>query len=192
MATQEGWRAEAGLTRFIAERVRRQRKALGMSARDLSDSCDAVGYAIPRSTIADLENGRRQSISVHELLVLARALAVSPIDLIYPLEVDGQVDAQGLLDARDWWRGHNSDSQVIRVAMAKIAEEVAAPLLKRIEEQNQALRDLETALKVERTTTDQLARAGDITSQLIGALASMAATNATKGTGGEPHQDREG
>ncbi|MFV2102815.1 hypothetical protein [Micromonospora sp. LOL_024] len=43
--------------------------------------------------IAKLEGGQRQSISVPELVVLARALEVPPIELLYPLGQEPQVEA---------------------------------------------------------------------------------------------------
>jgi len=110
------------LTQTIAWQVRRKRKAKGWSARNLSDMCHVFGHDMPRSVIADLENGRRQSISVMELIVLARVLDVSPVDLVYPLELaDGQVTPRPVepavvLDARDWWRGSSADSGPIRDA----------------------------------------------------------------------------
>lgn len=77
------WPAE--LSAAIAAEVRRHRLAKGMSAQQLSDACAALGMAIPRSVLSNLENGRRESVSVAEVLVLAAALGVPPAALIFPV-----------------------------------------------------------------------------------------------------------
>jgi transcriptional regulator with XRE-family HTH domain len=83
MNTQSSWPAR--LTRSIAGQVKRHRTKSDISAQQLSEACAKLGLEIPRSTIADLENGRRASISVAELLVLARALGVAPLLLVFPV-----------------------------------------------------------------------------------------------------------
>lgn len=52
-----------------------------MSASALAD---ATGGAITRDTIANLESGRKRVIDVAEVIVLAKALGVAPLSLIYP------------------------------------------------------------------------------------------------------------
>jgi len=70
----------------IAESVRHHRKLRGMSAQQLADACSELGYAgMTRSVIANLETGARDSLSVPEWLILARALGVPPLLLLYPL-----------------------------------------------------------------------------------------------------------
>lgn len=56
-----------------------------MSARELSVACGKIGLDISRSTLADLENGRRVTLTVAELLVIAAALEIPPLRLIVPL-----------------------------------------------------------------------------------------------------------
>lgn len=48
---------------------------------------------ISRSTIADIENRRRRYVTTAELSVLAWALAVPPVRLLYPDLPDGSVEA---------------------------------------------------------------------------------------------------
>lgn len=60
-----------------------------MSAQDLADETERLGLPIGRSVLANLENGRRTTLSVAELLVLARALRVPPLVLLFPI---GQVE----------------------------------------------------------------------------------------------------
>lgn len=44
-----------------------------------------VGVPWDRSTVANLENGRRATVSVEELFVLAYVLSVAPVHLVVPL-----------------------------------------------------------------------------------------------------------
>jgi transcriptional regulator with XRE-family HTH domain len=83
MSTQKPWAAR--ITRTIAGEIRQRRKARGMSAEDLAAACADLGMPIPRSTLADLENGRRASISVAEWLAIAAALDVPPVMLLCPV-----------------------------------------------------------------------------------------------------------
>lgn len=65
-----------------------------MSAQRLSDACSEFGHAVPRAVLTNLENGRRPTISLAELLVIARALEVPPVLLLSPL---GQADRVEIL-----------------------------------------------------------------------------------------------
>jgi transcriptional regulator with XRE-family HTH domain len=106
--TQPSWPAR--LTALVAARVRHYRKYRGMSAQRLSDRCEELGLVLPRSTLADLENGRRASITLAELLVLAAALEVPPLELALPL---GEQESTEILpdgemptwDAARWFCG---------------------------------------------------------------------------------------
>lgn len=83
MNPHEQWPAR--LTVAVAAEIQRHRKRRGWSAQKLSDECAAGGLQMPRSTLADLENGRRAGLSVAELLVIARALDVPPLLLLFPV-----------------------------------------------------------------------------------------------------------
>lgn len=82
-ADLEGWGER--LTRSIAAEIKRRRTELRWSAQKLSDACGELGFEFPRSTLADLESGRRKHLSVAELIALAAALGVPPLLLIYPV-----------------------------------------------------------------------------------------------------------
>jgi hypothetical protein len=56
-----------------------------MTVQALADRCAELGLPLDRTVITKLEKGRRQSVTVPELLVLARALKVSPLMLIFPV-----------------------------------------------------------------------------------------------------------
>lgn len=84
------WNQE--LVAGIAGEIRRCRNAKKLSAAKLSDRTAAVGMKITRAVIADLENGRKKTLDISELIVLARALEVPPLQLIYPDLPDGEVE----------------------------------------------------------------------------------------------------
>ncbi|MFF4836591.1 helix-turn-helix domain-containing protein [Streptomyces sp. NPDC001315] len=77
----------------IADRVGKQvakaREGKGgrkMSAQALADRCAELGHPLDRSVIAKLEKGIRQTVTVADVLVLARALDVPPVTLLFPLD----------------------------------------------------------------------------------------------------------
>ncbi|MER7362658.1 helix-turn-helix domain-containing protein [Nonomuraea wenchangensis] len=106
--SQEEWAGD--LARMIAGEVRRHRQRRGLSAQQLADACEEAGYPIARSVLANFENGRRPTVSVAEVVVLARVLRVPPILLLFPL---GQAEMIEIVpgvhatvwDAFDWFVG---------------------------------------------------------------------------------------
>src|SRR2546421_13039945 len=82
----------ARVTTAVVAEVRRRREELGMSAQDLADACDDLDHPIPRNVIANLESGRRSGLTVADLLVLAEALEVPPLWLLFPLNRPAQAD----------------------------------------------------------------------------------------------------
>ena len=68
-----------------------------MSVQKLADRTAELGMPIPRSVLANLESGRRDTVSVAEVLVLAAALDVAPVELICPVGFDKQM---GMLPGR--------------------------------------------------------------------------------------------
>ncbi|MFJ3290394.1 helix-turn-helix transcriptional regulator [Streptomyces sp. NPDC086669] len=93
----------------MAARVKEVRKRKGLTAQGLADALKASGLPWDRQTVTKLETGRRQNISVVEWLALSRALDVSPLHLLVPLEeVNFQVTPEESLPAgrvRAWLRG---------------------------------------------------------------------------------------
>lgn len=71
----------------IGEQIGRFRKARGLTAAQLAERCTELGLPISRSKIANMENGRarQEGISVAEVSIIAAALDVPPILLIYPV-----------------------------------------------------------------------------------------------------------
>ncbi|WP_329148329.1 helix-turn-helix domain-containing protein [Streptomyces sp. NBC_01456] len=81
------------LAATIAAEVLRYRRNQKMSAQRLSDRCAELGMEVPRAVISNLENGRRTSVSVAELLVLAAALDVPPAALVFPVGYAEETEA---------------------------------------------------------------------------------------------------
>lgn len=102
-------------TAQIGRAIARQRKRRRLSAAKLSEKCAEQGFAIPRTTITNLENGRKASIPVHELFVLARALDASPQDLLFPAATDATVlgpdgREEDIVEVALWFADTRSDS----------------------------------------------------------------------------------
>lgn len=64
-----------------------------MSTQQLSDRCGELGLPIARSVLANFESGRRPTVSVPELLVLAKALDVAPLALVFPVGYETETEA---------------------------------------------------------------------------------------------------
>ena len=71
------------VTAEVATRVKALRRQLRLSAREVAERCAAAGApSLTRSTIAKIESGVRQSVTVDELAALAQALGVPAHDLL--------------------------------------------------------------------------------------------------------------
>jgi transcriptional regulator with XRE-family HTH domain len=74
-------------TAGIGERLRSARRAAGLTTQQVADRTAALGYPMARASIANLETRPREKIYLQDVTVLAAALGVSPIEVLYPLEV---------------------------------------------------------------------------------------------------------
>ena len=86
--TKADWASEQA--RRIAATVRQLRG--NRSGQWLSDETAKAGHRISRTTISELESGKRKAVTTAELCVLAWALQVPPMRLLYPDLPDGPVD----------------------------------------------------------------------------------------------------
>jgi transcriptional regulator with XRE-family HTH domain len=80
------------------------------SGQWLSDETAKAGHRISRTTISELESGKRKSVTTAELCVLAWALKVPPIRLLFPDLPDGPVEVLpgkelSSFDAVRWFSG---------------------------------------------------------------------------------------
>jgi transcriptional regulator with XRE-family HTH domain len=80
------------MTAVVAREVRRHRDRRRLSAQQLADRTADFGMPVPRNVLANLESGRRDTISVAEVLVLAAVLGVSPMELICPVGYDTEIE----------------------------------------------------------------------------------------------------
>lgn len=64
-----------------------------MTAQQLADETERLGYPISRAQIANYESGRKQGLDVVELLILAAALRVPPVALLFGALPDGDAEA---------------------------------------------------------------------------------------------------
>jgi transcriptional regulator with XRE-family HTH domain len=81
----------AALHKRIAKAIRNAREG-SLSAQQLADETERLGYPMTRSQIANYENGRKLSLDVAELLVLAEALKVPPVALLFGGPPDKDVE----------------------------------------------------------------------------------------------------
>ncbi|MBK6017183.1 helix-turn-helix domain-containing protein [Streptomyces sp. MBT53] len=78
-------------TALVAEQMRQARKAAGLTVAEAAQACAALGLAVPKTTITNLETKRRTSIDLAEFLVLAEVYKVPPISLLFPLGAEASV-----------------------------------------------------------------------------------------------------
>jgi transcriptional regulator with XRE-family HTH domain len=89
------------------------RDAAGMSAQDVADETARLGYPISRSAIARYEGGTKLGLDVSELLVLAAALKIPPVTLVFNGHPDEPVGvlpgkASPTVEAIGWFCGDTS------------------------------------------------------------------------------------
>lgn len=115
----------------IGRRIAAFRKREGLSANEL-----AQDSGMSRSVIANIENGRRDDITVSELLAISRALRVPPVAIVFdttrPMSpvpapnTEGEILRPRAIDIIDWFAGLDGPSQWSpdRMAMeSELAEE---------------------------------------------------------------------
>ncbi len=86
--TQRSWAEDT--TERIAAAVKALRGK--RSAQWLADRTAELGHPISRTAISNLEVGRKRAVDVPELVVLAKALGVPPLLLLYPALSAGEVE----------------------------------------------------------------------------------------------------
>jgi transcriptional regulator with XRE-family HTH domain len=93
----------------IGRRIARRRDILRLSAQDVADRCARLGMSsLTRQVLSRMEHGRRESVSTAELAVLAAALEIAPILLLYPVGLAAEVEylpghVADPLEAARWW-----------------------------------------------------------------------------------------
>lgn len=72
------------------------------SAQWLADQTELLGHPISRAAIANYESGRKKGLDVTELMVLAAALRLPPLALLFPQLPDGRVEVLPGLTGSCW------------------------------------------------------------------------------------------
>jgi len=75
---------------------------LRRSAQWLADETERLGYPISRAAIANYESGRKKGLDVAELLVLAAALQIPPLTILFPDLPDGPVEVLPGIQSTSW------------------------------------------------------------------------------------------
>lgn len=87
----------------IGERVAHFRHKAGLSAQELAERCAKLGLkSISRVVIAKLETGKREAVSTAELKVLAQALEVPAVVLLFPIGRAKTIEVLPGQDAEPW------------------------------------------------------------------------------------------
>ena len=91
------------------------------SGQWLSDRTVELGYRVPRTTISELENGKRKYVSTAELAILARALDTAPIALLYAPPYQDEIDllpgqASTSWSAAKWFSGMSDGGERLDLA----------------------------------------------------------------------------
>jgi transcriptional regulator with XRE-family HTH domain len=90
-------------TDLLARRVKESRRRLDLTAAELAERMTAAGFAWDRFTVQNLENRRRKTVSLDEVLALACVLQVAPVHLLLPLDdEDAQVSVTDERSAPAW------------------------------------------------------------------------------------------
>jgi transcriptional regulator with XRE-family HTH domain len=98
---------EMELSGRIGVAVQARRKALKLTAQQLAERTRELGYLVTRVAISKIEtNNRAGKFDVAELIVLAVALEIPPMLLLFPNYPDGVVEA---LPAREVYARHAAD-----------------------------------------------------------------------------------
>ncbi|MDH4145462.1 MAG: helix-turn-helix transcriptional regulator [Acidimicrobiia bacterium] len=99
--------------RIIGDRVAQLRMRHGWTQRAFADRLKTLGVPLHRNSINDLENGHRK-VKVGELLALAMALEVSPVELLMPaaatdlIAITDQTLPEIAVKVRLWMLGHGA------------------------------------------------------------------------------------
>jgi transcriptional regulator with XRE-family HTH domain len=122
--------ATAGITPMIAQRMKVLRAEARLSGPALAAAMNKLGIPWNRTTVAKLETGKRESISAHELLVLAVVLDVPLVWLLADPKSDTPVPIAKGIDvdpqtALLWMTGKQALSDQPGAAWSKAATVLA-------------------------------------------------------------------
>lgn len=76
----------------IGQRVARYRKQRELTVQQMSDALAELGVILKRPVLSNLENGYRRTVTVAEVLAIARVLGVPPLLLVAPVGTDEKIE----------------------------------------------------------------------------------------------------
>jgi transcriptional regulator with XRE-family HTH domain len=128
MTQDQEW--SESLCRRIGEAIKAARGGQ-ISAQQLAERTTALGFPVSRSRIANLENARKQTPNLAELIVLSEALGITPLKLLFPGAPDELVDVLPgqpvtTLDARARFVGNTDELMTLRDQVRKIQRAMAS------------------------------------------------------------------
>lgn len=103
---------DQALAKRIGEAVKHRRNELGWPQQRLAEVTARLGYPLTGVVISQIEtNARGGRVDVAEIVVLAAAMFVPPVQLLYPDLVDGTVDllpgcTTSSIRAVEWFSGN--------------------------------------------------------------------------------------
>jgi transcriptional regulator with XRE-family HTH domain len=89
-----------GVHTRIATAIKNAR--VNRSAQWLADETERLGYPISRATIANYESGRKKGLDIAELLVLAAALQIPPLAILFPQLPNGTIEVLPGMETTSW------------------------------------------------------------------------------------------
>lgn len=99
--TPDQW--STAFTGRIARRLRDSRKAAGLTMAEVARGCADRGLPeFTEHSMKNLESGRKTSITVAEVVVLADVLGVPPVTLLFPLGSSATVEVLPGREASTW------------------------------------------------------------------------------------------
>ncbi|WP_280487550.1 helix-turn-helix domain-containing protein [Nocardia farcinica] len=140
--SKPGWAEERA--KRIGEEIRALRGK--RSGQWLADETASHGHAISRTTISELENGKRKDVTLAEITVLARALRVSPIQMIYPDLADGPTEiwpnvTATSFEAAQWFSGELRASDIEESEAAHDSDNAKVQMSRRLARLRQNVRN---------------------------------------------------
>ncbi len=187
LMTQRSWAEDT--TDRIADAVKAQRGK--RSAQWLADRTVELGHPISRTAISNLEVKRKRAVDVRELVVLARALGVPPLLLLYPAISAGEVEVlpkhrTSSWSAAEWFAGrapYTAMDETQKVFVDFAAYEDGARLLTLARQEEELRRQLRQPSK-RGLSPDELAE--DLGRREIVASLLRGVRREMKALGGEP------
>lgn len=97
---------QENLASAIGRNIREARFASNLSVQEVANRCTELGLPMLRTTLANLEAGKRKNIAVAEVIALGQALGVAPLTLIFPPSQRGDVEYTAGQNMSAWgaWR----------------------------------------------------------------------------------------